>query len=398
MKFLSDSSQIQKELKRLIRAYSTYRWAVAWASNSECCDLLSKKREGIRQMIVGLHFYQTHPDFIKSFLDCNAVRYIKSTSGIFHSKLYLFEGKNGKWECIVGSPNFTGAALSGNEETAVLISSEDDGAKDAYRRISGAIERYWKDAERMKTDQLAGYRERWKRQKVRRDLLAETFESRKKRQRRAKPLFEVEIINKTWKEYVEQVKADEEHGALERLALLEKAHELFAVHPHFADMDLENRKGIAGTIHGSEDWDWLWFGSMKGAGVFKHAIIENRPAISLALDQIPLDGEVTRQHYEEYLLLFTKALSRPGIATATRLLAMKRPDYFVCLDSANRKKLSKDFGISQSIALDEYWKSVIERLMASDWWQTPKPDDPLERRIWNGRAAMLDAIYYVPKK
>jgi phosphatidylserine/phosphatidylglycerophosphate/cardiolipin synthase-like enzyme len=126
MKFLNHSYQIEAELRRLIQSYPVYRWAVGWTSNSGCCKLLLKKREGIQQLVVGLHFYQTHPDFIESFLDCKSVQYIKNVSGVFHPKIYLFEDHKGQWECIIGSPNFTAAAMSKNVEVAILISNEDD--------------------------------------------------------------------------------------------------------------------------------------------------------------------------------------------------------------------------------------------------------------------------------
>src|SRR4051794_26315302 len=95
------------------------------------------------------------------------------------------------------------------------------------------------------------------------------------------------------------------------------------------------RRGIAG-IDRNDDFDWLWFGSMKGAGYYKQAINQNNRQLSGALDEIPLEGEVTRNHFERYLSLFRGAFERWGIATATRLLAIKRPGYFVCLDSKNR--------------------------------------------------------------
>src|SRR5450759_2196077 len=37
-----------------------------------------------------------------------------------------------------------------------------------------------------------------------------------------------------------------------------------------------------------------------------------------------------------------------GISSASRLLAMKRPDYFVCIDTANNKRLSAHFGLAAS--------------------------------------------------
>ena len=84
------------------------------------------------------------------------------------------------------------------------------------------------------------------------------------------------------------------------------------------------------------------------------------------------------------------------IATASRLLAMKRPDVFVCFDNENKSKLCKDFGITQSnMTYERYWDEIIERIFDSEWWNSPKPDENEKNiGIWRGRAAFLDSLYY----
>ena len=83
-----------------------------------------------------------------------------------------------------------------------------------------------------------------------------------------------------------------------------------------------------------------------------------------------------------------------GIGTATRLLSMKRPDVFVCFDSANRTKLCKAFQISQNIDYERYWDSVIERIQASTWWNVKRPSQQEEAAVWDARTAMLDSLFY----
>ncbi len=76
---------------------------------------------------------------------------------------------------------------------------------------------------------------------------------------------------------------------------------------------------------------------------------------------------------------------------------MKRPDYFVCLDSANRRHLCKDFQIT--LAPHDYagyWDEIVERLKLATWWNARRPPEATAGRVWEGRPAMLDAIYYVP--
>ena len=76
---------------------------------------------------------------------------------------------------------------------------------------------------------------------------------------------------------------------------------------------------------------------------------------------------------------------------------MKRPDYFVCVDSENKRELSQDLGFPASMLnFETYWECVVEPVMSATWWQVRRPSG-YEGRIWDGRAAMLDAIYYVPR-
>ena len=125
-------------------------------------------------------------------------------------------------------------------------------------------------------------------------------------------------------------------------------------------------------------------------------INENNNFISEALDLIPLEGKIYKSDYNNFVSLFQKAFpdGGSGIAIGSRLLTMKRPDYFVCLDKQNRPKLCEEFGIAQNISFDDYWDEIIERILNSVWWSSERPDDPIEIQAWQGRSAMLDAIFY----
>lgn len=110
---------------------------------------------------------------------------------------------------------------------------------------------------------------------------------------------------------------------------------------------------------------------------------------------------VGANNYDRFIVQYLKAYEkgRDGLGTATRLLAMKRPDVFLCVDAQNLKKLAEDVGIESPGQLDyeRYWDEVVERLMQSPWWQSPEPSNALERAAWNARASMLDAIFYEEK-
>jgi len=139
---------------------------------------------------------------------------------------------------------------------------------------------------------------------------------------------------------------------------------------------------------------------MKGAGRLWTAIDSNDQHLSAALDAIPADDRlVSRNDYQAFVDKFKLAFPNVKgdyLAPATRLLCMKRPDMFVCLDSKNRAGLCKAFGIAQSdVSYARYWSEVIERVRDAVWWNAPRPSgDEEEEEIWRGRTAFLDALYY----
>jgi hypothetical protein len=67
---------------------------------------------------------------------------------------------------------------------------------------------------------------------------------------------------------------------------------------------------------------------------------------------------------------------------------------FVCISKPNKKSIAALFSLSLNKSLNDYRERIVLRIRSSDWWSAPEPADPLEKRIWAGRAALLDAIYY----
>jgi hypothetical protein len=317
-------------------------------------------------------------------------------NGVFHPKVYLFEHGNGQWDCVVGSPNFTHAAFTQNDEVAVHFSERDLDAAKIYRKLTKTLDRYRKLGGTIDAAELDAYRKVWKRQQKRIAPLSGTYEQKPIGKKPARSPLEVALFKESWSQYFRTIKEDPHDTTEVRLAVLEGARELFERHDSFGDMTKEQRRGIAGLLS-TEDLDWGWFGSMKPQGQFQRAINENNTEISAALDHIPLEGDIGRDRFEAYAERFASAFEKSGIATATRLLALKRPDYFVCLDSKNKKALCKAFGISQNVSLENYWPKVIERILDSNWWNSREPRGGLERRVWRCRTAFLDVRFYEPK-
>ena len=359
--------------------------------------LLEKHAEKIETMVVGTHFYQTDPKFIETFLTHPTTRFVlqKTTKrNVYHPKVYLFTKAHDGWECVVGSPNFTAGGVGNNDEMAVLVTQADQGADEFLVSVKRAIKTYWKKAVTLSPSDLEDYRKTW--------------ESKTPALQQVEaPMQPTPILACSWAEYYEMLRRNSDtiplHYSIEgRLRVIREVQQLFAKHPHFQDIDPKRQKQIAGTLHyrhGTVDSvNYLWFGSMWGAGMFKGAVNANDVNLSLALDAIPLKGDVARDTYLEYVQRFKKAFpqGRDGLPMATRLLAMKRPDLFLCLDSRNERNLYDAFGIAPVKRKDytRYWDSIILPIRESPWWKSPAPTPEMEREVWNARTAFLDCLYY----
>lgn len=400
MKLLKSAAEINNELIRLIEVCSTCHVAVAWASvGFKAFKLLVNNSRKIERMVVGTHFFQTDPKFIESFLTHPTTRFVlqnnENQGSVFHPKVYLFNKNEGEWECLVGSPNFTSGGVCNNDEIAVLASHQDQGAEAFRIEIEATILRYWKKAVTLSPSDLEKYQITWA---MKQPALKELQD----------PIQIEPILKCTWAQYFEMLshnsKMVPQHYSIEgRLQVIHKVHEMFSANPHFEDMDLQKRYCIAGALYYKNGYvdgvHYLWFGSMWALGKFRGAVKANDPNLSRALDVIPLKGDVTKAAYLKYIEIYKKAFphGRDGIPSATRLLAMKRPDVFVCLDGKNETKLYEAFGISKGINhkdYEKYWDSIIVPIMASPWWTSSPAPSGVEGEVWQARAAFLDCLYY----
>lgn len=394
MKLITSNADLKSNLSRLAKKYPNIAFAVAWASaKTEIFEELSANRNRIRKAVIGTHFYQTHPDVLDAFVDSNAVRFILQPRGVFHPKIYIFWNEK-HWEVLMGSANLTAGALNRNSEVMALFSDADQGDSPLKNEVIDLIENYWGEARTISKAGAISYRALWSKQQPALQRLSGQYGESAKNKAPA----DSDIMSMSWTQFLALVKNDAHHGFKKRCDLLEQVRSAFEITKQFKNMELGLRKTIAGLPTDFNE-HWGWFGSMSGAGYYHQAVNDNNVHLSNALDEIPLNGPVSREHYEAYLVEFVKAFpnGRHGIGIASRLLALKRPDYFVCFDSKNKKELCQDFEIKQSgMDYERYWQEIIERIIDSAWWNESRPKNPLARTVWDGRAAMLDAIFYSP--
>jgi HKD family nuclease len=400
MRLLSSQNEIASTFNALLDGCESVSFAVAWAScGFESCDRLLKSHRKIRQGVVGTDFHHTDPEFIESFIGKQNVKFIWKPSGVFHPKIYLFEGRGANWSCLIGSTNFTAGAFGTNSELLAHIEQRDDLTGAIGSELRSQIETYWNWQTAIYADKIPLESYRYWHDHFKRQFYKSQGRFGKKRSK--KNLDEIALLNWGWPEFFSKVEDDPYHGLAARIEVLNAARVLFEEHGSLEKMPRVDRQGIGGFTE-SSDTRWGWFGSMKGAGIFKNLINEHQEGFSNALDEIPLEGFVRRGDYkafiDQYIAAYPQKNGQPtghGLATATRLLAMKRPDYFVCLDKANRTGLSAAIGLTiNNHDYDTYWDSIIERICEAKWWNCRRPRRNIEGQVWDGRAAFLDAIYY----
>ena len=123
MKLISSGTDLENTIVKLIDAHDHVSIAVAWASSGTMAyKSLKKSRKKIRQVVIGTHFYQTHPDVLMDFIECNEVRFMLQPQGIFHPKVFLFWSSS-SWDILIGSANLTASAMSKNSELMMHFSS-----------------------------------------------------------------------------------------------------------------------------------------------------------------------------------------------------------------------------------------------------------------------------------
>ncbi|MFD1103815.1 phospholipase D family protein [Sphingobium olei] len=395
------AKEVSIALRGLIAEHDEFHWAVAWGSMTDVAKDFLKHSAKFRDVTFGVAFCQTDPDLIEALVGMpNTQVACRFPKGTYHPKVYCFRSGD-EAAAIVGSANFTFGGLERNLEAAIAVTGRAD--EPLFQDLFAFTRSCRKYGDPVTADFATAYRASWRRAARMPKPPSNPLEGLD----RIRPAaFSSPLISMSWNDYVAEVRASAHHDIGGSLALLRIAQEWFASVASFADLPPAQRKAIAGIIgvnqktDSSLKRDWGWFGSMQGMGDFANRIDRNDQHLAHALDSIPRKGVVTKGHYEKFVGLFREAFANSsrtgGVPTASRLLAMKRPDTFICLCKPNILQASQRMSFPRTtLTLDNYWENVIEVIRLSNWYDADKPDGA-DGEIWENRTAMLDAILYKP--
>ncbi|CDZ55423.1 phospholipase D family protein [Neorhizobium galegae] len=393
-----DAKAAREQLKRMMSLHDKIFIAVAWGYSGDVADELLRYSKKFGSVTFGLSFCQTDAALINRLVGVKNAYVADDNGATFHPKIYYFETAD-KAEVVLGSSNFTAGGLSKNWEASIHAAGK-------------ASDQFFKDIREC----LASY------DSLRRPITADLakayqlqFEAAKKFKRPKNPVLPSKeapwlnsnLVNMTWDQFARQVRKSRSHNVNDRLAMLRECQRMFASAKSFDDLTVFQWKAIAGVIGrrekkdaGLDTFDWGWFGSMAGMGDFNNRVKLKDPWLSDAVDSIPPHGDVTHADFTAYCKSFVRAFDGStrigGVPTATRLLAMKRPDVFVCVSNPNTEGLSKALSSSKAGIrkdFESYWGAVIEPVRQSSWYNAPRSTTK-DADLWDRRVAMLDAIYY----
>ncbi len=371
--------------KRADEAWVATAWATDRTPEAKALWAARSRRTDDLVLVVGLDFHQTDPAFLRRF-QLHA-RVHRSADGTFHPKVYVFR-KGRRFDAIVGSSNLTGAGFSRNLEANLHLAGPTSSTifTQLVKLVSDAAEK----GDHMLEADLVQYEAEYRRKQP---AVREVRTFAAKSRRRVKDL----PLNLTWAEYVRRLRwqcrrsghalvRDDSDSAYVNVA--EKCQGIFRRRQRLAEMDADERRQVAGLVN-----PYTYFGSMAGAGHFMAYVLRTPAKLDRALDMIPARGPVRIEDVDRY----RRALPRHGMgspAVGTRLLAMKRPDRFFCLTSANRRRLAKEFGFSiAELNTYEGYQRLLTRIWALPWARETRPP-PRDKRIWAARVALIDAFYY----
>lgn len=391
-------AKAQNTLINLTRACDSMEWAVAWATPNQLVEAAFQHRRKFQHLVIGTHLYQTAPEVLQMFSSEGFFRAMPPTGDLFHPKIYLFR-KGNFVQVVIGSHNLTHAAMNRNIEASALIEGVQN--DDVLKDLSQFIQTAWLNTQPLNSEFIQRYAEQYKAKALARESLTTFVDSYSMPHKTGTGRAPYEM---GWDAFVQQItNTHRTPGFRAFLSVLHGARQIFNRRGTFIAMTEAERKLLAGTAGRKKSLvdgvDYQLFGSMGGNGSFAKVVRVMPDKLSEALDEIPISGNVIQSDYNRFKDLFRAAFASAqrvgGLPTASRLLAMKRPDVFVCVDDANRQDLCAHFGVAPTTTnLDNYWERIIAPMMKTEWWRSPIPIIPDQEHIWWGRAALLDVIYY----
>jgi HKD family nuclease len=404
VRLLAGARETAVRFEELAIAADSIWIATAWGSSETPVMpalLKAQSRGAIERLVVGLDFNGTHPRFLREMrLSISAVE--GDHDSTFHPKIYLFQ-HGSHFDAIVGSSNLTRGGFERNTEANMQITGST--SDDVFSNLQKEITRMSKAGHLLSEKEISAYEAQWRASRLRKhDEGEDSFN--------AKPFVDEANLASSrlsvdWPGYVELLRQAEgkRHSVFPRddgrsyLEAIGELRALFASKGRLINMSDEERRNVAGLRHSDK---FAFFGTTSSVGQFSALVLHDPGLLDNALDCIPLPRSdvVARRDYVEFMTRFREVARslpspQPGMACASRLLAMKRPDVFVCVNGLNSGPLAGMLGFQDDDlrSTSGYWR-LCETIWAMPWCGALPPTERIERDVWDARVALLDAVSY----
>ena len=387
--------------------------ATAWTTpNQSLCALQRREPPPTVRAVVGPLDGTTNPDALRALYCTGRLCIIASESRFFHPKIYIFRGvdRSVAW---IGSANFTASGFENNEE--VLFETSDTKAVECW------FKRLWRGDKcvplnESAIDRYANWRKSLGQQAPRKIWPPATTNVATVDRMQL-----LEAVN-DWKSYVMALeKCDLWWNWKSRrekypFSVLGKRHSyLHTISAgreiaHSSDWTNLNRSDSY-ILRGkdTEEGNWALLGSCRGKAekIFNPEnenltdIMEIREQIHRYVKQVRFASDINIVHVAHgKLQKIVKDEIGPfkgiGPAAGSRLLTLARPDRLVSVNGASAAKLGQLIcGEARTPKwLANHYDKLLKWLHEQPWFKAQEPDDSVERKIWNCRAALLDAFVY----
>lgn len=381
-------------MTKLLRECTRFSFAVAWAGERHAVfDHIVKHRGKVRRGVIGTHRMCTSPQALRAFVGFTPVRMREPEGALFHPKLYLFELPE-HVVVVLGSHNLTQSAYERNIEASFALALPVGSATEV--EVREFIDAAWKGSSPITADLVHAY-----------EVMCAAHPPRPPRSVKLPALKapragEARLLSMSWSEYFSALSAEEEYTIESRIEILDLADEIATRMAELHRLEQREMRLFAGTVGPKEvAEEWGYFGRMSGFGVMKHLVNEYPQRFVHALLEVPRRGDVREEHYRAFQQRFEQAFDgaprKGGIAGASRLLALWRPDTFAPFNDANKRGFAADLGIRPgAVDLDSYWEKVVLTVKSAPWWRAPRPRQRSAARAWEYRAALTDTLHYHP--
>lgn len=382
---LIDPERLAARLADIYRQSAQLHLMYAWADSNagQANHWCTLPLDRVKRALIGVGFLGSEPRVLRDLHRHGKLRIARSPDGTFHPKLLLgTRGDQGR--AIFGSSNFTTGGFERNTELNAFIAGSLHSGP--LRDALSFFDEHWNmTPEDIPDTWLDDYEARF---------AARKRPDRPPPLRPRKPTRHRGGLDISWPEFVRQIEV--EHDIAEGVEILRESVAAFREHRKFSDLDMDTIKNVAGWNDGP-DGHGGWFGSMRAAGHFKAICVSNPERIGKHLDLIPTSGEVSEHAVRAYLDRML-AIQYVGLSGATRLLLSKRPDQFLCVNSANvdwlRKETNIDIVLTKSTSAVDRYMELLGYVHQCAWYTSPRPRDNWGRSVWDGRVALVDRLAY----